>query len=695
MHSFLAETLTSPGVALFAVKKPGELSPASISMLLDRFQRAADVEPANPRWWLALLTTLGAKAEGKTRQIQIGQQLLMSASDHPERYATSSWKDVWILLEPLFPEKNFPLERWRILQMKPKDLVSPEQRQALKEMNTQLKKRRMEFQKLFQEALSRNDLQSAEFVITQLRLLDPDWIPLADMERRWNTVRTIQTLLVQVFAGLKEKQLDKARKCCQDILALDPNNLQAREAMKQIEELTRGPVTTAGGKPIAKVSEAQKKIFQETLEKAEKEEDLAIVVRTLKDLVFLGVATALQQQRLKEIETELLDSGKEVDQRWDEAQRLFKFFSWNELKRLLSRNPALANAERFQTLAEMRMMCNYYLGSKKTIELSEDAEALLRQFPQSFFARLVVMDIAVWNTEVEKAQKLFDELKKAQPKHPLLKTPGQILWLHNPGKKFLPFVILLLIYLFAKAMPFLLGWMEGLYWPWATILSSRAPTFALRSLENRVGRVRDQDLKVRLFELLTVAAFNTRNIEKGIRYGNLLLEMAPGNQVGIERLGGHYLNRPETFSQHHDMVVEFVKSHVQEKGILELFAKQVLTTRDIKPSMVPVLKRYLNQNPQDEKMIVLLGDVYRTWRVTEIGAEGLELLEKAWNLSKDDQLWQTLWKTLVVCGLRDRAIEQVTQALWSRNRDKSGKVAGKPGVRDEPADDGIGSGVGC
>ncbi|HNV69230.1 MAG TPA: HEAT repeat domain-containing protein, partial [Candidatus Ozemobacteraceae bacterium] len=227
-------------------------------------------------------------------------------------------------------------------------------------------------------------------------------------------------------------------------------------------------------------------------------------------------------------------------------------------------------------------------------------------------------------------------------------------------RRYVPFILIALFYVIAHSLPTIFAFLESLYWPWIRTLMRFAPSVALGSLEGRIGRIRDAEQKRLQYELLTQAAFRARVPEKGVRYAQLTLEIDHENLVAVDALGSYFLGRAEGLVQQLDIIIKYVNRHLQEKGLLEKFVQQMLQRREFKPEMLPIVKKYLSYFPQNTDLINFAAEVLRSWRATDVGREGMELLEKSFQISQDADLGQILWRVYVACGMRDQAVTLAT-----------------------------------
>ncbi len=650
---FYAEALASSALKLLQGTTIGKMPAASASICLAYLRRARDLQIDQPKYWILLLETMAAASGEQTSFLTESYRFFRRFDDRLGSAPISGSDRLLKEWDKRFAEKSNPLEKWWLLRARGESEPGKKELEALE---SRIRKRLPELRKRFQELISRSELPAADFVLSALQRIDQSTAGLQEMQTKLERVQKIQDLLTKAAEALKAGKAEECRSLCQSVFAIDPNNSSARELLKKIEETQRVPGQDLYGGSNRTGGAVPSKELLQKLAKAEQEEDFGEARRILKELGFQGMATAEHVTRLKELDTEIENARMNIESRWREAQTLLDRQKWTELRRLLNRNPVFSAPERVMDLEEMGLCCAHFLALRDADKVQADAESLLKRFPKSFWAAVVLMDQALNRNDFVTARKYYDMAVVIKPGHATLRWPRIILWLQMHGWKIVPLVLIVLFYIIAHSLPTIFAFIESLYWPWIRMLIRVAPSFALGSLEGRIGRIRETEQKRQQYELMTQAAFRAGISDKGVRYAQLTLEIDHENPLAIDALGSYFLGRPEGFAQQLDIIVRFVNRHLQDKKILEKFVQQMLQRRDLKPEMLPIVKKYLAYCPQHTEVITFAAEVLRSWRATDVGREGMDLLEKSFQISRDADLGQILWRVYVACGMRDQAV---------------------------------------
>ncbi len=646
--------------------------------VIEKLRRARDLESGSLERWRAFMVFLAQRPESATELTVAGQELL---GLHGTRLATAPaapWVPVFERLRPQLQTRGLTLDEIEVAQLlarQPDAKAAATARARVEQLQIEIKARFKDYIGRVELALARGEVDEAEQLVGRLRRIEPGSRAVVELEARCRRVREIQGLLVRVTQALAAGQLDLAQRSVQQILKLDPGNPNATAYQKTIEELRRQPRPGGGGGgpggvAVVDLRQLRKRELVKNLAAAEAEDDRARARQVLRDLVMLGVEDARQRERLRELDRELAEARALVETRWVEAEKLLADRQYKELHRFMNRNPALPEAPgRLVQYWEMRLLVDARLERKDEFELVREENALLLRNPKSFTVVLLRLERAMDRRAVDEVEKLLAEALKLDAKSPELVWPQRWLLLKRHGWKIVTPPLIVLFWFLAKAIMWFFDWWERFYWHRARWLCRYLPRLALRSLERRFGIVKDIDQRVVMFELLTEAAAKINDRAKVERYAEVLRSMAPTNAVAVEHLGAIWLQQPAQMAKHLDLVIRYVAAHLGERVVVERLVKHVVAGKDLRPELIPIIKRHLVTVPDDKSAVLFLAGVYSGLRPGDIGAEGLDLLEKAWRIAGDEPLFVVLWRGVVAAGQFDRAA-----ALLLENKKPGGEL---------------------
>ncbi|HOY68342.1 MAG TPA: HEAT repeat domain-containing protein [Candidatus Ozemobacteraceae bacterium] len=661
----LAEVLVKR--ALKAAEASSDLEQAQLIQISGDFRRAKELVPGNPAIWLAYLSFLLSRPD----------QAPIAATEAPAALDTvmltlpkplpAGWKNVVERLDTLYAQSDMPLYRVQCLELLAQngDAGAASASKLLVIARETAKRRSPEVVSRIDAALSLGDLGQAQLLLNGLQRLDPAMPSLPTLQKRLRMARQIDGMVTAAFKAVREGKPAFAREMCEQILRIDPHNPQARTLAARLSPET---VASSAASPAGEADRSNAMI-QELLIKldiAVAREDILAARQILREFVTMGLATPPHLVRLQRIEQEILVSRLFVAQRFDEAQSLFEARQWEKLRRLLNRNPALADStERVIRVWEMALVADYELGWKPLETLTAEADRLAEKAPKSFWPPYVKLMVALKQGRYADADALLTAAQTIEPNSRFLTWPSRILWLWRHGWKFAPLVILGFIYLLARTMHIFFAWWERFYWRWIAIVAWIFPGIALGSLEKRFTAARDNEDKLRLFFLLARCSFATGNAPKGIRYAEQLLEVNPGDPRAVEMLGRQYLSLPNPTPAQFAFVVSYAAGRPNDRGLIEKLGKSVLAGRAITPELLPVLGRYMSLFPEDDQMTRLLVEFYRNADAVGLTGEAIDFIEHAWNRHGTEELWYVLLRALIVRGLYERFEKLVTDAAAS------------------------------
>lgn len=637
--------------------------------LLAEFRRAIQLAPEQPDAWLAYLNFLLARPDQASVAAVEAQGALDALIPRLSGGLSTDWKNVVEQLEKLYMTYDMPLFRTQCLELLARggDAGAASASKRLFIARETAVRRIPEVLSRLDASLSIGDLTQAQILLNGLQRLDPSLASLSAFRQRLQAAREAEDLLASAFRAMRDGRPALARDLCTQILRFDANNPQARSMLARLSTAGTATAAASAGEKVPRQNALTIELL-EKLEAANQRDDILAARQTLRDLGALGVATPEHTARLQMIEQELLESRFLVSQRFDEAKSLFDARHWEKLRRLLNRNPALGNStERVIRVWEMGLIADGELGWKDSDTLIAEADRLAEKAPKSFWPPYVKMRVAMSQGRYPDAEREFAAAQAIEPNSPFLTWPGRILWLWRHGWKFVPFLMLAVIFLLGRSMHVFFSWWERFYWTWIAFVARVFPGLALRSLEKRFSAARDTDDKLQLYRLLARCAFATGHAAKGVRYAELVLEIRPADQDAVGMLGRHYLKLSAQTPEQFAFVVRYAAGRLDDRELVEKIGKAVLAGRAVTPDVLPVLGRYMAHFPQDEAMGRVLAEYHRTADPLSLTAEAIDFLEKTWRKNGSEDVWYVLLRALMLRGLFDRFEQLVAGAAADGN----------------------------
>ncbi len=654
LRPLAADFFSRRAKALAASRKPSEIPADQADTLTMLLRKAREQDPGNGVRWRENLEFLAARPGCEAAFANEGQEFLNSGARNLPKDQLSAWEAVFGKLNNLYQTQDLPILRREVLEYLARSPGTATQAARDLSIVTETVRGRMkETLEKVEISLTIGETGEAEAAIRQIERFDPSIPALRALKKKLETVRKIQELLVQVQAAVTLNQASRVRSLCKDVLDLDPNNHSAKAYLAQLEA---SGTQSVGGRRESDPLKHRKIQLLADLKTAEADEDLLAVRRLLRELIQVGGAVEMHFKQLSDVEKDLFEGRLRISERFDEAKELLSREKWEELRKLINRNPAMASSmERMTSVWEMALAANLRLARKDEEQLLADADRIESKKPNSFWATITRMEIALRNRKWEEGEKLYLKAESIIPKHPALKASYWLIWTQTRGKKILPFLILFIIWLMVKQMHFVLDWWERFYWTRVQWVAGVFPGLALSSLETKFGKVNDEREKTLMFELLTKCAFRKGDKVKGVRYAEVLLEVKPGHPLATDYLGATYSALPTLTQEHFPIVMAYCQQHPENKGVLEKVGKFILANNAVSPETIPILNRYSIAFPADTGALLLMVEYFKTFDPSELPANGLETLEKAYQANRTTDLLYPLVKIHALRGNFEKA----------------------------------------
>jgi|GEM_PF-1913106 len=664
LKTFLSDLLASQAVRFMQGRRPQELQANQAEKVLKQLRRAKNVSPEKITFWKLYLGFLIEFPE-KNEELGIeGQTFLDFHGTHVGRDQIPEWIPIFRKLEKTFEIKDLPIARLEILQLMMLDIQNASDVARIIPVVTEVAKARLkDFIEKIEAKIVIGDAFAAEAQIARLKKIEPHHPKINELVQKLEKIKKIQTLSASIFSTFRQKNFEKVKEQCREILKLDPNNSIAKSYLSQLESMNKQPAISSSVLDKQRLAKIQKDLTIK-LEAAESAEELRKTRDILIELISLGLGNDENIKRLRDVDQELSNGRLRTTEDWDRAKVLFKDENWHELRRLLNRNPAIGESlDRMLTIAEMSLVADLNLGLKSDEEISINADRLASKNPKSFWVSIVRLKIALKRSNYDEAQMYLEQASIINPNHDALKWPRTLIFVRKHGWKFVPIILLLFFYALAKSMHPISAWWEKFYWTRVSWYSRLFPRLALSSLEKRFGSAKEIEEKVLLYELLAKSAFRSGNFIKGVRYAEVLLEVEPANPLAKELLGKHYLSEPKIDEKGLDYTVFFIQNHPEDKSSLQKLVKHVISTDTVQPNLANVFKRYLGLFPKDDEAMVFFGRICQSAKPEEIGQSGIEILEKGWRISGKSEILIGLVRAYFGFGLFEEAVNILSESL--------------------------------
>ncbi|PKL42244.1 MAG: hypothetical protein CVV41_15835 [Candidatus Riflebacteria bacterium HGW-Riflebacteria-1] len=377
------------------------------------------------------------------------------------------------------------------------------------------------------------NLTAARACLDQVRRFDYRYSGLEDLYRKLNIAEQIDKIIIQANDDLMSKKYEDARRRAEEILKLDANNFFARGIIERIEEERKRPDSAA----VSDADRLQLKLrrLEAELRKAETEQDLQEVSTCLRRILALNSYMPEHAHRLSEVEQEIAFSRMKSDERFAEAEDLFRKGEYVKLRLFLNRNPGLMNSlERMLQIWEMRLMANFATARLEPAQLRAAATDINRRAGRSFYASYVLMRLDIADNKLNDAREHYKVAQELKPDNVLLRWPSMLLWVHGPGRPFAVILLIIAFLLLIKMIGPFFRWFESTYWWRVALLSKVFPSLAVRSLEGCFGEVRERADRIILFTLLMESCYRVGDKKRALLYADNLIELVPLNAAALE-----------------------------------------------------------------------------------------------------------------------------------------------------------------
>ncbi|EKD83178.1 MAG: hypothetical protein ACD_39C00835G0001, partial [uncultured bacterium] len=377
------------------------------------------------------------------------------------------------------------------------------------------------------------NLSAARACLDQVRGFDPRYTGLEDHYRKLDLAERIDKIIIKANDALLSRKYDEAKSRAEEIFMLDANNFFARKIIEQIEEERQRPVSSAASD--ADRLQLRIRRLETQLRKAELEQDLQQVSTCLRELLLLKSDLSEHAQRLAEVEQEIAISRLKADERFVEAEELFRKGDYASLRLFLNRNPGLMNSlEKMLQVWEMRLMVNFASGNLEPARLREAANDINRRAGKSFYASYVLMRLDIADNKLNDARAHYKIALELQPVAAVLRWPGLLLWVHGEGRPFAVVVLIVAFLILIKLIRPFFSWFESTYWWRVAVMARVFPSLAVRSLESCFGTVKDRTDRITLFTLLMQSCYRIGDNNKALLYADNLLELVPCSAAALE-----------------------------------------------------------------------------------------------------------------------------------------------------------------
>jgi hypothetical protein len=189
------------------------------------------------------------------------------------------------------------------------------------------------------------------------------------------------------------------------------------------------------------------------------------------------------------------------------------------------------------------------------------------------------------------------------------------------------------------------------------------PSFALRSLEKCFGIVKEKSGRIQLFRLLVISSEKVGNQQKTLQYADNLLEISPKEEVAINAIGRYLVRQPEIKPKRLPMLIKYGMLNRNNKKVVGKTGQAIKNLAKIEVDQLDFLEIYAQKFPDDKNMFALIGRSLLEIPATELPDSAIRMLQTAWKATDSDELWWNFWRTLMVKGKYELAIDITEQAL--------------------------------
>ncbi|MBU1108568.1 MAG: hypothetical protein KKB51_17970 [Candidatus Riflebacteria bacterium] len=532
-EKLLRLSLASEAALILSDKPLVELKPDQLSELFRLQREVCNLGVAEAGDWLNLLRT-GAVMPGSENLIISGQAFLDVVQQGLPVNVNDEWREFLQRLDREMVRDEQILYRRQIVQILAN--LEPESRELqnrLADIELLAEAKAVKVLGLAEVEIALGNLVSARGYLDQVRNYNSQYLGLAELYQRLEKAERIDKILIQANDALLSKKYDEAKRRAQDILIIDANNFFARRILKQVEEAQERPAVGPGS-PADRLKLKLRR-FEADLRKAEKEEDLQLVLTLLREILVLKSDLPEYSQRLADVEQEIALSRLKADERFIEAEELFEKAEYARLRLFLNRNPGLMNSvEKMLKIWEMRLMANQATGHLDASQLREAAETINKKAGKSFYASYVLMRLSISDNKLAEAREHYKVALELKPGEASLRWPGLLLWVHGEGRPVAVFLLIVVFLLMIKLIRPFFEWFESTYWWRVSLLARPFPSLAIRSLEGCFGTVSDRAERITLFTLLMKSCYRVGNSSKALLYSDNLLDIVPGHAAALE-----------------------------------------------------------------------------------------------------------------------------------------------------------------
>ena len=529
LHGLLA----SEAAVILSDQSLKDLKPDHLAEIFKLRREICTLGTAGAADWLNLLKA-GAAVPGSENLIISGQAFLDAVQKGLPVIITDEWLELLQRLEREMVRDEQVLYRRQIVQIFASlEPASKELQNRLADIELLAEAKAIKILGLAEVEMALGNLDAARARLDQVRAFNSKYSGLTELYQRLDKAVRIDKILVQANDALLSKKYDEAGRRAEDILKIDANNFFARRIVEQIEEARKRPVS--GGASAEDRLKLKLRRIEADLRKAEKEQDLQQVYIYLREILLLKSDLPEYSQRLAEVEQEIAVSRLKADEKFSEAEEMFKKAEYDRLRLFLNRNPGLMNSvEKMLQIWEMRLMANLFTGHLEAPQLREAAEMINRRAGRSFYASYVLMRLAIADNRLAEARGHYNIALELKPGAASLRWPGMLLWVHGEGRPVAVILLIVAFLLMIKLIRPFFSWFESTYWWRVAILASVFPSLAIRSLEGCFGTVKDRGERITLFTLLMKSCYRVGNSSKAMLYSDNLLELFPGNAAALE-----------------------------------------------------------------------------------------------------------------------------------------------------------------
>ncbi|PKL47545.1 MAG: hypothetical protein CVV42_12485 [Candidatus Riflebacteria bacterium HGW-Riflebacteria-2] len=491
--------------------------------------------------WLLLMKASMAMP-GSQNLIVSGQAFLDAVHDGLPVAISQDWRDILAKLDIELVRDEQVLYRLQIAQIFAG--LAPESKalqQKLDDARLVADAKAVKILRFAEVEMALGNLSSARACLDRVRNFDPTYSGLDEMYRLLERAERIDKILVQANDALIRKSFDEAKRYADEVFSLDPNNFFARRVVEQVEEARQRPV----GAALKEADRVQLKIrrLEAELRVAEKEEDLLKMSLCLREILMLKNDPAYAL-KLADVDEEIAFSRLKSEERFAEAEILFRKGEYAKLRLFLNRNPGLMNSlETLVQIWEMRLMVNFVTGYIDSAQLRAAALEIKRRAGRSFYASYVLMRLDLAENKFAAAREHYKVAAELKPGDVSLRWPGLLLWVHGDGRPVAVIVLLVVFLLLIKLIVPFFSWFESTYWWRITLLSKVFPSLAIGSLESCFGSVYERSKRITLFTLLMKSCYRVGKYDKALLYAENLLELVPGCASALE-IRGKIKGRP-------------------------------------------------------------------------------------------------------------------------------------------------------